>query len=263
MGHHINTDFALIATFLAVGIGALLITIAHIRLSDLKEDVTNEKLESAESLTIWGYILGWISAGLTLLLSFFYFTHGSLFNQEWPHLILFILIIGLAVASGILALIAAGDINSSPAKDNDNGAKAFLYWGAGLMGLGLLIILFTGIWRVAYNGDPANKCKLDYPNKEISKDCLIKGTTANRTCYQKGECPMPPKAQENQHFPQWVDEPKSPSQQQLVNNQGAVVPVAVYKQVSVAPPSPVYRQTYHQSPTGETKAIVHSVAGFQ
>jgi len=190
MGHHVNTGFALIGTFLVVGVAALLLTIAHVRLNDITSNVTDEKLESAKSLAIWSYVLAWIAAGLLLLLSFFYFTHGSIFENEWPHLIFFIIIVGLIVASGILALLAASDIRESNITDNES-ADAYLYWGAGLLGVSILIILITGIWRVYHRSE--NRCNPQYPGEKLPADCAKKALIVKR---------------ETGHFPQFIDEPK-------------------------------------------------------
>ena len=206
MGHHINTGFALVGTFLVVAVAALLLTIAHVRLNDITSNVTDDKLESAKSLAIWSYVLAWIAAGLLLLLSFFYFTHGSIFESEWPHLIFFILIVGLIIASGILALLAASDIKESDITDNES-ADAYLYWGAGLLGVGILVILITGIWRVYHKSE--NRCVPQYPGEKLPLDCAKKALLVKK---------------ETGHFSQFVDEPRVGT---IVNEQGLTQAVAI------------------------------------
>lgn len=150
MGHHINTGFALIATLLATVIGAILITVAHNNLNKITPQ--NTTADSAKNLSLWALILGYIAAGLLLILAFIYFTHeegNPLFGSEWPHTVIFILIAGGIIASGILAILAGNDAKDAAASTDDD---TLLYWGAGLMGLALLLIIVTGIWRAWHVG---------------------------------------------------------------------------------------------------------------
>lgn len=222
MGFHVNTGFALIGSFLIVGVGALLATIANVRMNDIASQVVDDKLDSARTLSLWAYILGWIAAGLLLLLSFFYFTHGSIFQSEWPHLIFFILIVGGIIAAGILALLAAGDLKDSSVTDEEKqSSDTLLYWAAGLMGAGLLVIIITGIWRVQYKG--SNRCVPQYQGEVLPADCA----TQKRVIKKKTTFTRHDDMGSREHFPQFVNEPATsprPTMQptKFVNSQGTV-----------------------------------------
>lgn len=181
MGHHINTGGALILTFLSIGVGALLITLGNIRMNDVQGTsgvaANNDKLNSAKTYSLWAYILGWISAGLALILSFLYFMHMDVIKSlgtETPHALIFGLIAILAIISGILALVAYSQFRDANVTD-EMSIPTYLWVGALFMGIGLLVILVTGVWRTYHISDPINACEaLGTPIEVCKRNARLK-----------------------------------------------------------------------------------------
>lgn len=168
MGTLFGTGTSLLVTALILAVSGVLQVIATSKIPS-GSNTTNEKLKSAHTYALISYILSFVAAGLTLILAIFYYTHGSIWTSEWPHLIIFILIAGSTIASGILALLAINDVNDSGEKKEN--PDTYLWISVAMLAAALIILAISGAWRVAHNTDPDNRCVGEYPGEQLPLDC--------------------------------------------------------------------------------------------
>lgn len=150
MGNVFGTaGLSAIAT-IAFVVAAILTMIADSKLRGLSAYNTDDKLQAAHNDMLVGYICAWIATGITLLLMIGYIFKGfAAWLPEWVHMILLI----LAITASILALIFMGlamrNVDNTP---NDSGTQGYLLWGMILTGLGLVLLVFLGMWRITHWG---------------------------------------------------------------------------------------------------------------
>ena len=111
--HHKYTGALLILFALLILLSAILLTIAQSKIMTIDEYKTgNSKLHSAKSNVLTAYILGYIAAGMALILAILYFGHVAWgIKNEIPHLLVFIILFGLIITSGIFSFIALSNIS--------------------------------------------------------------------------------------------------------------------------------------------------------
>jgi hypothetical protein len=149
--HHNYTALLILVYAILILIGAILFTVAHVRVTNTTEYKSgNTKLNSAKNNLIIAYVLGYIAAGMGILLAIIYFGHVAWgIMNEIPHLIIFILLFLLVIVSGIFGFVALSDINGSGIGD-----KSFItnwIWAAEVLGLlALILLVISGAWRASY-----------------------------------------------------------------------------------------------------------------
>ena len=150
--HHRYTGILLIVFALLILAGAIFFTIAQGNVTRIEEhDQGNTKLKNASSNLLVAYILGYIAAGISIVLAILYFGHVTWgINSEIPHLILFILLFLLVIVSGIFAFIALSNIGD--ADPDDKKASDGWIWAGLVAGLiAIIILIISGAWRAQYN----------------------------------------------------------------------------------------------------------------
>jgi hypothetical protein len=149
--HHSYTALLLLVYALLILVGAILFTVAQVKVTGTTEYKNgNSKLNSAKNNLIIAYALGYVAAGMGILLAILYFGHVAWgITSEVPHLIVFILLFVLVIVSGIFGFIALSDVNGSGLSD-----KTFItnwIWGAEAVGLiALILLIISGAWRASY-----------------------------------------------------------------------------------------------------------------
>ena len=149
--HHKYTGMLLILFALLILLGAIMFTIAQSKIMTISEYKTgNSKLNSAKNNIMIAYILGYVAAGMALVLAILYFGHVTWgINSEIPHLIMFILLFGLVIVSGVFAFISLSNISSSNTTDN-KGAPGWI-WAGLISGLvALIVLIISGAWRAQH-----------------------------------------------------------------------------------------------------------------
>jgi len=149
--HHNYTALLILIYALLVLMGAIFFTIAQTKVTALEEYKSgNSKLNSAKNNLLVAYILGYIAAGMGILLAVIYFGHVAWgIQNEIPHLIIFILLFLLVIVSGIFGFIALSDIDKSEAQDK--GSAGGWIWAAQVAGLvALIILIISGAWRAQH-----------------------------------------------------------------------------------------------------------------
>ena len=148
---HNYTALLILGYAVLILLGAIFFTIAQTRITGTTEFKNgNSKLNSAKNNLIIAYILGYIAAGMGMLLAVIYFGHVAWgIANEIPHLIIFILLFGLVIASGIFGFIALSEVNGSGIAD-----KTFItnwIWAAEIVGLvALVMLVISGAWRASH-----------------------------------------------------------------------------------------------------------------
>jgi hypothetical protein len=154
--HHKYTGGLLLLFTLLVLVGAILFTVAQVRVTNIEEYKNgNTKLNSAKNNLIIAYVLAYIAAGMGLVLSILYFGHVAWgIKTEWPHLIIFLLLFVLVIVSGIFAFIALSDISNASPADN-KGATGWTWGGLGVLLAAVIILIISGAWRAQHNSSKA------------------------------------------------------------------------------------------------------------
>jgi hypothetical protein len=165
--HHKYTGGLLLLFTLLVLVGAVLFTIAQVRVTNIEEYKNgNAKLNSAKNNLVISYVLAYIAAGMGLVLSILYFGHVAWGIQtEWPHLIVFILLFALIIVSGIFAFIALSDISNASPSDN-KGAPGWTWGGLGTLLAAIVVLIISGAWRAQYNSTKATMMSTAEPNQK-------------------------------------------------------------------------------------------------
>ena len=149
--HHNYTALLILIYALLVLMGAIFFTISQSKVTGLDEyKAGSSKLNSAKNNLIVAYILGYIAAGMGILLAIIYFGHVAWgIQNEIPHLIIFILLFLLVIVSGIFGFIALSNINGSEAVNR--GSATNWIWAAEVVGLiALIVLIISGAWRAQY-----------------------------------------------------------------------------------------------------------------
>ena len=148
---HNYTALLILGYALLILMGAIFFTVAQTRVTGKTEYKNgNSKLNSAKNNLIIAYILGYIAAGMGILLAVIYFGHVSWgITNEIPHLIIFILLFGLVIVSGIFGFIALSNVNGSPLTDRTSITNWI--WAAEIVGLvALVLLIISGAWRAQH-----------------------------------------------------------------------------------------------------------------
>ena len=148
---HKYTGILLLVFALLVLLGAIFFTVAQSKVTSTDEyKAGNTKLNNAKNDLLFAYILGYIAAGLGLILAVLYFGHIAWgIKSEIPHLIVFILLFLLVIVSGIFGFIALSNISDSNASDK-KGAENWI-WASLVAGLiGIIVLIISGAWRAQY-----------------------------------------------------------------------------------------------------------------
>ncbi len=148
---HNYTALLILVYALLILMGAIFFTVAQTKVTGTAEYKNgNSKLNSAKNNLIIAYVLGYIAAGMGILLAVIYFGHVAWgIANEVPHLIIFILLFGLVIVSGIFGFIALSDVNGSGL--TDKGFITNWIWGAQVVGLvALVMLIISGAWRAQH-----------------------------------------------------------------------------------------------------------------
>ncbi len=148
---HNYTALLILVYALLILMGAIFFTVAQTKVTGTTEYKNgNSKLNSAKNNLIIAYVLGYIAAGMGILLAVIYFGHVAWgITNEIPHLIIFILLFGLVIVSGIFGFIALSDVNGSGL--TDKGFITNWIWGAQVVGLvALVMLIISGAWRAQH-----------------------------------------------------------------------------------------------------------------
>ena len=149
--HHKYTGILLIVFSLLILLGAIFFTVSQLRVMDTDEYKNGEHhMQTAKNNLLVAYILGYIAAGMGIVLAILYFGHVTWgISSEIPHTILFILLFLLVVVSGIFGFIALNNIDNSSTTDN-KGSTGWI-WAAEIAGLiAIIVIIISGAWRAQY-----------------------------------------------------------------------------------------------------------------
>ena len=148
---HRYTGILLLLFALLVLVGAIFMTVAQSKVMTIDEYKTgNSKLNSAKNNLLIAYILGYIAVGMGIILAILYFGHVAWgIKNEIPHLIVFILLFGLVIVSGIFGFLALSNIDSSGAQQKQ-GSTGWI-WASLIAGLiGLIVLIISGAWRAQH-----------------------------------------------------------------------------------------------------------------
>lgn len=166
--HHNYTALLILIYGLLVLMGAIFFTISQSKVTGLDEyKAGSSKLNSAKNNLIVAYILGYIAAGMGILLAIIYFGHVAWgIQNEIPHLIIFILLFLLVIVSGIFGFIALSNINGSEAVNR--GSATNWIWAAEVVGLiALIVLIISGAWRAQYvSSKPSKKTTVDLSTQQ-------------------------------------------------------------------------------------------------
>ena len=154
---HKYTGILLIVFALLILLGAIFFTVAQTKVTSTDEyKAGNTKLNNAKNNLLVAYILGYIAAGMSIVLAILYFGHVAWgIKSEIPHLILFILLFLLVIVSGIFGFIALSNINDSTINDK-KGSENWI-WASLVAGLiGVIVLIISGAWRAQYRASKAS-----------------------------------------------------------------------------------------------------------
>lgn len=181
--HHKYTGALLILFALLILLGGILLTISQSKIMNIDEYKSgNSKLNSAKNNVLTAYILAYIAAGMGLVLAILYFGHVTWgIKSEIPHLLLFIILFGLVVTSGIFSFVALSNISGSNAQDK-KGSEGWI-WAALIAGLvSIIVLIVSGAWRAQHVAS----------NKAVGSDTLVsRQSTPYRAQSEYNFEPMP------------------------------------------------------------------------
>ena len=124
-----------------------------------------------------------------IILTIIYFGHVVWgVTNEIPHLIIFILLFLLVIASGIFGFIALSDVNGTNIPDK--GAITNWIWAAEVLGLlALILLVISGAWRATY---VTSKTKVVAPVTTVTSDTQreITFTAPDSTVYEPSATPV-------------------------------------------------------------------------
>jgi hypothetical protein len=149
--HHNYTALLILIYALLILMGAIFFTISQNKLMNIQEYKNgNSKLHTAKNNLTVAYVLGYIAAGMGIVLAIIYFGHVVWgIQNEIPHLIIFILLFLLVIVSGIFGFIALSQINSSEVADK-NSANNWIKAAEVVFLVALSILIISGAWRAQY-----------------------------------------------------------------------------------------------------------------
>lgn len=155
--HHQYTGGLLLFFTLLSLVAAILFTIAQVRVTEITEFKNgNAKLNSAKNNLIIAYVLAYIATGIGIILAILYFGHVAWgIKNEWPHLIVFLLLFALIIVSGIFAFIALSDISNASPADN-KGAPGWIWGGLASLLVSLIVLIISGAWRAQHRASQAS-----------------------------------------------------------------------------------------------------------
>lgn len=246
--HHNYVGILLLLFMVLALLSAIFFTVAQSKVNGFAEyKAGNSKLKSASNYLIAAYVLGYIATGMGLILAIVYFSHAALnFPSEIPHLIIFILLFGLVIVSGIFGFVALSYIDSAnPA--NKSQATNWI-WAALVAALvAVIVLIISGAWRAQHRAThkvvdaavvttkPAVTTTVSKKYEPVEGSDLSKGV-------------LPP----NYPAPSLTQPMSVPVVhsvvQQPVSVVHSVVPSAAVPTVTVAPP-PAYSTSYVASST--------------
>jgi hypothetical protein len=148
---HRWTGLLLVIFAILIILGAVFLTVSFGRIYTIPEyKAGNSKLNNARSSLLVAFILGYIAAGIAVILAILYFGHVAWgINSELPHLFVFILLFACIIISGIFGFVALSNISNSGAQ-NKAGSEGWI-WAALIAYLvGLIVLIISGAWRASY-----------------------------------------------------------------------------------------------------------------
>lgn len=149
MGSAIGTTGLSVLATAAFIVAAILSIIASDRLRSIAGYNTNDTFKAANNDLTIAMVLAWIAAGISFLMMIGYiFTSFELLQNETLHFILWILALAAAIISFIYLGFASRKVDNT---ENDNGVQGYLLWAMIILGLGLAILLLTGLWRITHH----------------------------------------------------------------------------------------------------------------
>jgi len=181
MGSLIGTTGLSVLATVAFVIGTILAMVADSRLRGLTGYNTNTTFQSAHNYIVIGVILGWVAAGIAFILLLGYLVNALAFlESEWVHMILWILAMAAAIISIIYLGLAMRKIDNTP---NDNNTQGYLLWAMIVMGIGLVILTFLGVWRITHHATktitkkiPAGDTYIVHPPASVDTTVPVDGT---------------------------------------------------------------------------------------
>lgn len=148
---HRWTGLLLIIFAILTILAAVFLTVAYGRIYTIPEyKAGSSKLNNARSALLVAFILGYVAAGIGIILAILYFGHVAWgINSELPHLFVFILLFACIIISAIFAFVALSNISNSGAQ-NKAGSEGWI-WGALIAYLiALIVLIISGAWRASY-----------------------------------------------------------------------------------------------------------------
>lgn len=157
MGNALGVTGLSVLSTIAFVVAAILSIVADNKLKGLPSYNANSTFQAAHNNLTVAIIFGWVAAGITFILMLGYLlTSLQVLQTEWLHLVLWI----LAVASSVIAFIYLGlamrKVDNTP---NDNGTQSYILWSMILTGIGLVILVFMGLWRMTHHATKAREDK--------------------------------------------------------------------------------------------------------
>lgn len=150
VAHETYTGLLLLLATVLAGLAGLFYTFAQSDVTGIPEhDAGNESLRHASGNLVVAYILAYIAAGVSLVLAILYFFQPNIQISEIPHTIVFIIIFALLIISVIFGFVALSDIDESSVSDK-KGSVGWIWAGFAMAIFSLLVIIFSGAWRVQH-----------------------------------------------------------------------------------------------------------------
>ena len=155
--HHTWTAGLLLLFAVSILLGAIFFTTAYVRILNTSDYINgSQPLTNAKNALLWAFILGYIAAGIAIVLAILYFGHVTWgINSEMPHLFLFILLGLLIIGSMIAAFIAWNDARNTEVTDN-GGSVGYIIAGIVALAVGLIVLIISGAWRAQRRASEAS-----------------------------------------------------------------------------------------------------------
>jgi uncharacterized membrane protein len=188
MGSALGTTGLSVLATLAFIAAAILSIVASDRLRSLTGYNSNDTFKAANNNLTLAMILAWVAAGVSLILFLGYVLHSlEVLQTEWLHSVLIV----LGIVSGFLALIFLGvamrKVDNTP---NDNGMQNYILWAMIMAGIGVVVLVFMGLWRITHHATKPKMIPSSVTTSESSAYVVSSGGPQMQAPTQEAEQPM-------------------------------------------------------------------------
>jgi uncharacterized membrane protein len=188
MGSALGTTGLSVLATLAFIAAAILSIVASDRLRSLTGYNSNDTFKAANNNLTLAMILAWVAAGVSLILFLGYVLHSlEVLQTEWLHSVLIV----LGIVSGFLALIFLGvamrKVDNTP---NDNGMQNYILWAMIMAGIGVVVLVFMGLWRITHHATKPKMIPSSVTTSESNAYVVSSGASQMQAPIQEAEQPM-------------------------------------------------------------------------